>query len=78
MLIIVSVALLAVTIVIACCTDFFRKYALPLFIIFTLLMALLVAMSICAFKSKVVLLAVGITLFLTIALTIYACNARLT
>jgi FtsH-binding integral membrane protein len=34
---IVSVALLAVSIVIGCCTDVFRKYALPLFLLFTAL-----------------------------------------
>jgi hypothetical protein len=71
--IIISVALFAVSIVIGCCTDIFRKFALPLFILFTALEALLVAIAICGFSSKVILMAVGITLLLTIALTIYAC-----
>jgi hypothetical protein len=73
MVIIISVGLLAVTIVMACCTDFFRRHALPIFIIFTLLMALLVSIAITGFSSKVVLMAVVITLGLTIGLTIYAC-----
>ena len=72
--IVLSVALLALSIVISCCTDFFRKYALPLFITFTLLMSIMVAISICAYESKVVLTAAGITLLLSAALTLYACN----
>jgi FtsH-binding integral membrane protein len=71
--IVVSVSLIAITLVMACCTDFFRRHALPLFIIFTLLMSLMVAMSICGFKSNIILMAAGITLVMTIALTIYAC-----
>jgi FtsH-binding integral membrane protein len=73
-IIIVSVGLLALSIVIGCCTNFFRKYALPIFITFTVLMSLLVAISICGLKSKVILLAVGITLVVTIGLTIFACS----
>lgn len=75
--IIVSVALLAVSIVIGCCTDVFRKYALPLFLLFTALEAFLVAIAICGFSSKVILMAVGITLALTLVLTIYACMDNL-
>jgi len=72
--IVLSVALLALSIVIACCTDFFRKYALPLFITFTVLMSIMVAIAICAYQSKVVLTAAGITLLLSAALTLYACK----
>lgn len=74
-IIVVSVALLAVSIVMGCCTDFFRRYALPLFVIFTFLMAMMVAISICGFKSKIILTAAAITLGLTIVLTIYACKS---
>lgn len=74
--IVLSVALLALSIVIACCTDFFRKYALPLFITFTLLMSIMVAIAISAYESKVVLTAAGVTLLLAAALTIYACNYK--
>jgi FtsH-binding integral membrane protein len=69
-----SVALLAISIVMACCTDFFRKYALPLFVAFTVLMSIIVGISICGYKSNVILTAAAITLLLTISLTIYACS----
>ena len=71
--IVLSVLLVTISCFIACCMTTFRKYALPLFIIFTLLISILVAISISAYKSSVVMLAVGITLLLVIALTIYAC-----
>jgi len=41
------------------------------------LMALLVAISICGFKSKVVLLSAAITLLLVLALTVFACKFTL-
>jgi FtsH-binding integral membrane protein len=72
--IVLSVAIMAISIVIACCTEFFRKYAIPLFIVFTILMAIMVAISICAYESKVVLTAAVITLVLAAALTLYACT----
>lgn len=72
-IVITSVSLIAVSIVMACCTDFFRRHALPLFLIFTFFMSILVAASICGFQSKLILTAVVITLVLTVALTIYAC-----
>lgn len=77
MIIIVSVSLLAVSLIMACCTDFFRRHAFPLFVIFTLLMAILVAISICGFQSKIILMAALITLVVTIALTIYACKIEM-
>jgi FtsH-binding integral membrane protein len=70
---ILSVIMIALSIVIGCCTDFFRRYALSIFIIFTIVVSLLVAVCVSAYKSSVVLLSVGITLVLVIALTIYAC-----
>lgn len=60
--------------VIGCCNEVFKKFALPIFIAFTLLFALLVAISICGFKSKIVLMAAGLTFLLVLALTAYACN----
>lgn len=71
--IVVSVGLIAITMVMACCIDLFRKYALPFFALFTVLLSILVAASICGFQSKVIMMAVAITLVLTISLTIYAC-----
>jgi hypothetical protein len=56
-----------------CCVDTFRKVALPVFIAFTIVFALLIGVSISGYKSKVILLAAGITLLLVAALTIYAC-----
>jgi hypothetical protein len=73
-IIIISVSLIGVSLVIGCCTDFFRRYALPIFIIFTILMALTVAISVSAYSSKVILLAAGITLALTTGLTAFACK----
>ena len=69
-----SVLLIILSIVIGCCTDFFRRYALPIFIIFTLLVSVLVAICISAYQSSVVLIAVVFTLVLVIGLTIYACK----
>ena len=73
MVIILSVIMIALSCVIGCCTEFFRKYALPIFIIFTIVVSLLVAVCVAAYESSVVLLSVGITLVLVIGLTIYAC-----
>ena len=56
----------------------FRACALPIFIIFTLVVSLLVAVCITAYQSSTVLLAVGITLALVIGLTIYACKNKMT
>jgi FtsH-binding integral membrane protein len=67
---------MALSCVIGCCTEVFRKYALPIFIVFTLLFALLVAISISNYKSKVIMLAAGLTLLLVVALTAYACNNK--
>ena len=76
--ILLSVLLLTLSIVIGCCTNTFRKCPLPIFIVFTLCMSLLVAMVICGYQSQVVLLSVGITLLVVVALTIYACKPILT
>ena len=72
--ILISVALMVLSIVIACCTDFFRRFALPIYIIFTILMSLMVAIAISAYQSSVVLTSVVITLVIVVGLTIYACN----
>jgi len=73
-LIILTVLIIAVTCAIACCMQTFRKYALPIFIVFTILMSLLVAIAISGYSSQAILTAVGITLFLVVSLTIYACT----
>ena len=59
---------------IGCCMQAFRQCALPIFIVFTLIVSLLVGVCVSAYKSSTVLLAVGITLTLVLALTIYACK----
>ncbi len=75
MIIILSVVLMALSCVIGCALATFRKYALPIFIAFTLVFALLVGISISGYQSKIVLMAAGITFALVAALTIYACNS---
>ena len=74
MIIILSVLLIALSFFIGCCVDTFRKVALPVFIVFTLLFAIIVGISICGYRSKVVLMAAGITFILVAGLTAYACN----
>ena len=74
MMIILSVLLMAMSCVIGCCTDVFRKCALPFFIAFTLVFSLLVGIIVCGYQSKVVLIAVGITFVVVAALTAYACK----
>lgn len=75
MLIILSVLLIAMSCVIGCCTDVFRKCALPIFIAFTLVFSLLVGISISNYESKIIFLAFGFTFFIVAALTAFACNS---
>ena len=72
--IVLSVLMLVSACFIGCCMQAFRACALPIFIIFTLIVSLLVAVCVSAYQSSTVLLAVGITLTLVTALTIYACK----
>lgn len=74
MLIILTILLFAFSCVIGCFTETFRKCALPIFIGFTVVMSILVGISICAYNSKVVLMAAGITFILVLALSAYACK----
>ena len=74
MIIILSVLLMGLSCFISCATDAFRKFALPIFIAFTLVFALLIGISICGYKSKIILMAAGLTLLLTAGLTIFACT----
>lgn len=76
MIIILSVLLIVMSCVIGCALAAFRKYALPIFIAFTIVFALIIGISICAYKSKVILMAAGITLLLVVALTAYACFTK--
>jgi len=71
--IIITVLLITLSIIIACCTDVFRRYALPIFVLFTALISLLVAIGISAYKSESILAAVLITSVLVVGLTVYAC-----
>lgn len=76
-IIVLSVALMALTCAMACFHDQFKKCALPFYITFTVIFALLIAISICGFRSKVVLLAAGITFAIVTVLTLYACTQYL-
>jgi FtsH-binding integral membrane protein len=71
--IIITVLLITLCIIISCCTDIFRRYALPIFVLFTALLSLLVAIGISAYKSESILAAVLITSVLVVGLTVYAC-----
>lgn len=73
-IIIVSVLLMAFMCVIACCRDFMRKYGLPVFIIFTILMSIMVGIACVGTKPHIVFAAAGLTLLIVIVLTAYACN----
>jgi len=73
MIIILSVLLMGLSCFIACLPDLFRRFALPIFIAFTLVFSLILGITICGYKSKVVLMAAGITFLLVTALTVYAC-----
>ena len=73
MIIVVSVSLMAVSIAVACFQEVMRKYGLPILIVFTLLFSILVGIICAQTKSSIVLTAFGITAFLVIALTAYAC-----
>jgi FtsH-binding integral membrane protein len=74
MMIILSVLLIAVSCFMGCAMTAFRRLAPVIFVIFTILMALLLGISICNYKSKIILMAAGITFLLVAALTAYACN----
>jgi FtsH-binding integral membrane protein len=73
-IIILSVLLMAMSCFIACATEAFRKFALPIFILFTIVFSLLIGISICGYKSKIILMAAGLTFLLVAALTIFACK----
>ena len=73
-MIILSVLLIALSCVIGCCTDFMRKFGLPIFILFTLVMGLLVGIACAGTKPHIVLAAAGLTLLIVAVLTAYACN----
>jgi FtsH-binding integral membrane protein len=77
-LIILTVLLIGLSCFIGCCLHEFRKCAIFIFIAFTIVFALLVGISICAYKSKIILLAAAITFALTLGLTAFACKNRLT
>jgi hypothetical protein len=74
MIAILSVVLMGLSCAMGCCTEAIRKFALPFFIAFTLIFALLVGISICGYKSKVILIAAGITFLISLVLTAFACN----
>ena len=72
--IVLSVLMITLSCVIACCMQALKGCALPVFIFFTIVVSMLVAISISAYKSSTILLAVGITMALVVGLTIYACK----
>lgn len=67
------VVYIAMCFILGCCTDFARKYGLPILVVFTIVFGLIVGI-ICAGTSPVtVLTAAGITAVVVIALTIFSC-----
>ena len=76
-IIIVSVLIMAISLVIGCCTEVVRKYGLPILIFFTLLFSILVGIICSMTSSKIVLMAAGITAVIVIGLTAYACTYQL-
>lgn len=72
--IILSVLLLVFSIAIGCCAETFRKYGLPILIVFTVIFALLVGVICSMTKPEIVLAATGITALIVVGLTIYACK----
>lgn len=74
-IIIVSVLLMVLSISIACCCqDAYRKYGLPILIVFTILFAILVGIVCSKTKPEIVLAATGITALIVVGLTLYACT----
>lgn len=73
-IIIISVLLMALSIVVGCCGETMRKYGLPILIGFTILFSLLVGIICAGTKPEIVLMATAITAVVVVALTIYACN----
>lgn len=76
--IILSVLLMAMSIVISCCVDVVRKFGLPIMLVFTIVFALLVGVICATTKSSIVLTAAGITAVVVVGLTIFACIFSLT
>ena len=73
-IIILSVLMVALSCVVGCCTDFMRKFGLPIFILFTIVMSLLVGIACAGTKPHIVLAAAGLTCLIVAALTAYACT----
>ena len=73
-IIILSVAILALSIVIGCCVEFMRKYGLIIFIIFTVLFSLFVGIACALSKPYLVFTAAGITCLIVVSLTAFACK----
>jgi hypothetical protein len=73
-IIVASVGLLVVGLVMACCFEAARPFQVPLFIIFTILEAILVSAVTAFTSSKIVALAALMAFALVVVLTIYACT----
>jgi heme O synthase-like polyprenyltransferase len=72
-MIIISIALMAVSCVIGCCYQQMKKYGLIFLILFTVLFSLFVGIACAISKPEIVATAAGITCVVVIALTAYAC-----
>jgi len=75
-IIVLSVLLMAMSIAIACCTEFVRRFGLPVLLAFTLVFGLLIGIICANTNSQVVLAAAGITAVVVIGLTIFSCVTK--
>lgn len=73
-IIILTVAFMAVSIFIGCCSQQLQKYGLPILIVFTLIFGFLVGVICAKTPPHIVALAAGLTALITVALTAYACK----
>lgn len=77
-LISVSVGLIILSLVIACCFEVIRPIQIPVYIIFTVLEGFLVSAITARYPTGIVTTAALMTAVLVIALTIYACTRGVT
>lgn len=72
-IIVLSIALMVMSIVIGCCQQALQKYGLPILIVFTLLFSFFVGIICAQTPPHIVAMAAGLTALITVALTAYAC-----
>ena len=73
-IIILTLLLLVISIVIGCCYERVRQYALRIFVVFLIVESLLVGILCAQTNPSIVLTAAAITTAIVIGLTVYACK----